>query len=79
MADASPTVVTEEKSAWLSKINWAAIISVGFTLLAAFGVNIPDELKIQIMAMVSAIGGIATVVMRTWFTTKVTPSSAAKL
>lgn len=77
MADA--TVITEEKSAWLSKINWTQILTVAFTLLAAFGVNIPEEMKVNLIAAVTAIGGLVTIVMRTWFTTKVTPSSAARL
>lgn len=77
MADS--TVVVEEKSAWLSKINWTQILTVVFTLLAAFGVNIPEEMKVNIIAAVTAIGGIVTVVMRTWFTTKVTSASAARL
>lgn len=79
MADTAPTVIVEEKSSFLSKINWASVISVVFTMLAAFGLNIPDELKVQILAAVSAITGIVTVVLRTYFTTTVTPTSAKKL
>jgi hypothetical protein len=69
----------EVKSAWLSKINWAQILTVGFTLLAAFGVNLPEDMKVNLIAAVTAIGGLATIVMKTWFTTTITPSSAAKL
>lgn len=79
MADTAPTVIVEEKPAFLSKVNWASVISVVFTMLAAFGLNIPDELKVQILAAVSAITGIVTVVLRTYFTTTITPTSAKKL
>lgn len=79
MADTAPTVTVEEKSAWLSKVNWTQVLTVIFTMLAAFGFNVPEDMRVNIMAAVAALGGLVTVVMRTYFTTTVTPSSASKL
>lgn len=79
MADTAPTVIVEEKSSFLSKINWTAVVTVVFTMLTAFGINIPDDLKINILAAISAISSVVIIVWKTWFTTTVTPSSAAKL
>lgn len=76
---ADTTVVTTEKSAFLSKINWTQVLTVAFTLLAAFGVNIPEDMKVNLITAVTAIGGLLTVVLRTWFTKSITPSSAARL
>ena len=69
----------EVKSAFLSKINWTQLISVLASLLVVFGVDFPPELQAHIAAAITAISAIVTVVMKTWFTTTVTPSSAAKV
>jgi vacuolar-type H+-ATPase subunit I/STV1 len=69
----------EVKSAFLSKINWTQLISVLASLLVVFGVNIPPELQAHIAAAITAVSAIATIVMKTWFTTTVTPSSATKV
>jgi uncharacterized membrane protein len=67
------------KSAWMSKINWVQVLSVLASILVVFGVNIPPELQAEIATVITALNGIATIVMKTWFTTTVTPSSAVKL
>lgn len=69
----------EVKSAWASKINWVQVASVVASILVVFGINIPPELQAEIAAAITAISGIITIVVKTWFTTTVTPSSAAKL
>lgn len=79
MADTDPTVVTTEQSAWYSKINWTQVLTVVFTMLTAFGFNVPEDLRVNIMAAVTAIGGLLTIVLRTYFTTTITPTSAKKL
>ena len=67
------------KSAWLSKINLGELVKMLLPLIVALGVNIPPELQTQIILLVTTLGGIYTIVMKTFFTTSVTPSSAAKL
>ena len=79
MADTAPTVIVEEKSAWFSKIAWTQILTVAFTLLAAFGVNIPDDLKVNLMTAATSIGAVVTIIWKIWFTQTITPSSASKL
>jgi len=67
------------KSAWLSKINWVQVASVAASILVVFGISIPPELQAQIAAAITAVSAIVTIVMKTWFTTTITPSSAAKV
>jgi hypothetical protein len=62
------------KSAAKSKINIGEIIKILIPTLAAFGVVVPEELRVEIMALVAAGGGVYTIVMRTWFNRSVTPS-----
>lgn len=69
----------EVKSAFLSKINWTQLISVLASLLIVFGVNIPPELQAHLAAAITALSAIVTIVMKTWFTTTITPASAAKV
>ncbi len=63
------------KSAWLSKINITAAIAAAIALLAAFGVAIPAEWQVTLVKVVAVFGPILTIVLKTWFTNTVTPSS----
>ena len=72
-------VEVEVKSDWASKINWVQMASVAASILIVFGVNVPPELQAQIAAAITALSAVVTIVMRTWFTTKLTESSAAKV
>lgn len=67
------------QSAMWSKINWTAVITALLGLLTAFGVPISDELKVQLMVLITTVGPAAIVMFKTFFTTTVTPASAAKL
>lgn len=70
----------ETKSAWLSKINWTQAVAVGASVLVlATGgkVDIPLEQQAQIVVAISAVQGIVTWVLKTWFTPTVTPASAS--
>jgi hypothetical protein len=40
-------------------------------------VNIPVEVQVEIVTGIQAVQGIATWVMRTWFSKTITPASAA--
>lgn len=82
----NPTAQVAVKSAWLSKINWIA----GLTMLLAFLSQTTDLLQ-QLMPFVPPqyqhyvtlgivlAGGLATIITKTFFTTTVTPASAAKV
>lgn len=63
------------KSAWLSKINWAQAVAFLAMALTMFGIDLPDELQAQIVAAILAVSNVATWIMRTWFTSTVTPSA----
>lgn len=66
------------KSAWWSKVNWAQIIAMGASLSVVFGLNISPEDQAKIVATIQALSGFATIILRTWFTTTITPASAAR-
>lgn len=57
-------------SAALSKINWTQAISFIAMIAAVFGMDISPEMQVQILAGITAIQTLLTVVFRTWFTEK---------
>jgi hypothetical protein len=65
----------ETKSSWLSKINWTQAIAFLAMILTVFGINLPDDVKIQLVAIISGVQAIVTWVVRTWFTTQLTDAS----
>ena len=70
------------QSGWLSKINWTQVIAlVASVLVVVTGgkFNITPEMQLAIVALIQAVQTVLTVVFRTYFTTTVTPSSAAKM
>ena len=71
--------VVEVKPAIKSKINIAAIITAAVAVAGVVGLKIPDELPQHIEAWITLGIAIYTIIMRTWFTTKLTPSSAARI
>ena len=76
MADA---VTVDVKSAWLSKINWAQAIGVVASIAAVFGLDVPASTQVEIVAGIQAIVAVVTWALKTFGTTTVTPSSAAKV
>lgn len=66
------------KSAWWSKINWVQAVAMIATVATVFGFDFPPELQAKIVATISGISGVATVILRTWFTSSVTPAVADK-
>ena len=67
------------QSAWLSKINWTAAVSALLTLLISLGLPITAEQKVQIMTLIGAAAPVLIIIFRTFFTSTITPASAAKL
>jgi len=67
------------KSAWWSKINWVQAVAMIATVATVFGFDFPPELQAKIVATITGVSGIATVILRTWFTTSVTAASADRV
>lgn len=73
------TEVVQVKSSVFSKINWTMALGVIFNTLALFGFDIPADVRVQIMAVGSSGLFIVGYILRTFFTTTITPSSAKKV
>ena len=71
----------ETKSAWLSKINWTQVVGIGASV-AVFAtggkIDIPLEQQTEIVVAIQAVQGVATWVLKTWFTPTITPASASE-
>ncbi|SNY92809.1 hypothetical protein SAMN04515647_3077 [Cohaesibacter sp. ES.047] len=61
---------SESKPAWESKVNWTQIISVIAMGLTMFGVDLDPDLQARLAVAISSLAGAATIIWRTWFTTK---------
>ncbi len=68
-------VVVPVKSAWISKINITQAVALLATLLATFGVDMPEDVRVGIITAITAATTILTWVLRTWFTKSVTRSA----
>lgn len=73
------TVVVDTKSAWASKINWTQAVTLASVLLAFFGFPIPDDVKAELIAAITAVSAVVTWVLRTFFSSTVLHASAPKL
>lgn len=62
----------ETKTAWLSKINWTQAVGLMAMVLTWFGVDLPDDVRAQIVSAIVAVMAIATWILRTFFTKKLT-------
>lgn len=75
-------VTVPVQSAWLSKINWTqaiGMLSTIATLVYGSSASIPADTQVQIVAGIQGVQAAVTWVFKTFFTTTVTPSSAAKV
>ena len=61
------------KSAWLSKINWASVISVVAAVLTYFGLNLDAETQAAILTAITSVTAVIIWVLRTFFNRTVTP------
>jgi hypothetical protein len=75
------TATVPVKSAMTSKVNWLQVISALATVATAIisAANLSAAQAAEYTAAVAGIGQIATIIVKTFFTTTITPSSAAKL
>ena len=67
------------KSAWWSKINWVQTVALLATIATVVGFDFPPELQAKVVETIVGLSTVATVILRTWFTTTVTPASADKV
>lgn len=72
-------VTVAVKSAWASKVNWIAALTALSALITQFTPLLPPADQGEATAAVTVIGTLLTIVTKTFFTTTVTPSSAAKV
>mgnify|MGYP006921311137 CR=1 FL=1 len=73
------TVLANVKSAWLSKLNWTVAAGVLFNLFMFFGHPVPPDIQANVIQVGNGVVLIAAWVIKTWFTTSITPQSAKKL
>lgn len=57
-------------SAFVSKINWTQIIALAGSFLVVFGIDVPDQTKLDAVAGIQGVQSVVTWVFRTWFTAK---------
>lgn len=69
------TVKVELKSAWWSKINWTQVVQIAASLATFAGLVVPPDLIPQALVVINGVAGLATIVMKTYFTNSVTPES----
>jgi hypothetical protein len=72
------TVAAGVKSSWASKVNWNSAITLLIAVAALFGYKISETDQATVMAAIMAVGSVVTIIIRTFFTTSLTKSSAAK-
>lgn len=58
------------KSAFASKINWTQVVAFAGMLATVFGLEIPEEQKLALVATIQGAQSVLTWVLRTWFTHK---------
>ena len=63
------------KSSFASKINWTQAIALVSMGAATFGLDLDQATLTKVLEGIIAANAIATVVMRTFFTTKLTAAS----
>lgn len=62
-------------SAWYSKINWTQAGAAATAIIVAAGIDIPDNVKAEVLTGLTIAQSILTWVFRTWFNGSVNPAS----
>lgn len=73
----APKVVANVASAFSSKINWIAAITSVITVANELLPIVPEKYKQTVTAVIVVLGGILTIVSRTFYSTTITPSSVS--
>lgn len=69
------TVRVETKAAYLSKINWMQIAAAVLALLTTNAFGLDDATQAKVLAATTVVQSVGTMVLKTWFTNTITPSS----
>lgn len=84
--NSAAVVPVQVKSAWLSKVNWiagltaaAVVLNQTTDLLQQMLPFVPAQYQHWFTAAIAIAGGLATIIVKTNFTTTISPSSAAKV
>lgn len=67
------------QSAWMSKINWTQAVGIGasiITVVSGSKYSVPPETQLAIVATIQGVQGVASWVLKTFFTRTITPSVA---
>lgn len=75
MVDTPKTVRVDYKSGWYSKINWVQLIGFLAMIGSFFGLEVTPETQAEILAGIVALTTVVTAILKTWFTSTVTPGS----
>lgn len=57
-------------TAWASKINWTQVVAFAASVAVVFGIDVPDQTKVEAVAGIQGIQSVMTWMFRTWFTAK---------
>ena len=80
MSQPHPLATVEVVSAWASKINWVQAVGIMASLVAVLSgnhFNIDVLTQAQIVLGINTVQGLLTVLLKTWFTPTITPSSVS--
>jgi len=73
--DQALTTRVQTKSAFLSKINWTQVGAAVMTLVTTNALGLDDATQVKVLAVTTLAQSVLTVVLKTWFTSTVTPES----
>ena len=60
----------ETKTSFASKINWTQGLALLASVLVVFGIELPVDVQLAIVAVIQGVQSVITWVIRTWFTKK---------
>lgn len=71
----SETARVPVRSAWFSKINWTQAVAVLASVGVVFGISMPPETQVSIVAGIQGAQALVTWALRTFFNNSVSPAS----
>lgn len=75
----APSATVPVVSPWYSKINWVQVVTVALssaiTLISGHAFGFSDATTVKVLGALNLLNGVVTVILKTWFTSTVTPQS----